>query len=133
MQIDGSSKTQSAFFDVNLFDLIAGQKIGVVVVVVVVVVAIPILTKNCNPFSLFSFINTPLSNDRIKIFIYSTYPILLQPPFLPTQPLLINHIFPWKSKQMRTGVDNACCCCFFLKTQGMKAFFLSVLWNQPNI
>ena len=29
---------------------------------------------------------TPLSKDQIKIFIYSTYPFLLQPAFLLTQP-----------------------------------------------
>ena len=42
--------------------------------------AVPILRKNCNPFAL----NISLSNDQMKIFIYSAYPFLLQPPFLPT-------------------------------------------------
>ena len=41
----------------------------------------------------------------MKIFIYSNYSFLLQPSFLPTQPLLINHIFSWKSKLKHTGVD----------------------------
>ena len=44
----------------------------------------------------------------MKIFIYSTYPFLLQPPFLPTNPLLINHIIFWKSKLKHTGADIMC-------------------------
>ena len=49
-----------------------------------------------NSFILFPVINTLPSNDQMKIFIYSTYPFLLQPPILPTE--LINHVFSWKSK-----------------------------------
>ena len=52
--------------------------------------AIPIPKKNCNPFALFSFANTPLSNDRMKIFIYSSYHFLLQLPSYPPNPFYLN-------------------------------------------
>ena len=45
----------------------------------------------------------------MKIFIYSTYPFLLQPSFLPAQPLFNqSHFFFWKSKVKHTGVDITC-------------------------
>ena len=50
---------------------------------------------------------------NIYIFIYSTYPSLLQSPSLPAQPppppsFLINHNFSWKSKLKHTSVDITC-------------------------
>ena len=64
--------------------------------------AVPILRKICNPFPLFLFINTPLSNDQMKTFIYSLF---VKTTSLPRNLLLINHIFSWKSKLKHTGVD----------------------------
>ena len=55
--------------------------------------------KNCLSFLRFPFINT---SSQIKIFIYSTYPFLLQPPPCPSTALLINHIYSWKSKLKHT-------------------------------
>ena len=78
---------------ITLFNLITGRR---------EVEAIPTLRKNCSPFTLFLFVNNPLSNDQMKVFKYSIY------TFLPTQPLLINHIFSWKSKLKHTGVDITC-------------------------
>ena len=53
MKIDSSSKMQSAFFDVTLFNQLQerGRRWRVL--------AIPILRKNCNPIALFPIINTP--------------------------------------------------------------------------
>ena len=42
---------------------------------------VPILRKNCHLFHLFPFVKT--FPNQIKIFIYSTYPFLLQTPSLP--------------------------------------------------
>ena len=41
----------------------------------------------------------------MKIFIYSTYPVLLQPPPYPSMPLLI---VSWKIKNKNTGIDITC-------------------------
>ena len=84
--------------------------------------SIPVLRKNCKPLALFPFINTLLSNNQIKIFIYSIYPFLLQTPFLPTQ--LINHIFSWKVRK-HTGIDITC----FLRC---KIFTnITFFWESP--
>ena len=40
-------------------------------------VAVPILRKNCHPFSTFPFINTP---SQMKICIYSTFPLFITTP-----------------------------------------------------
>ena len=42
---------------------------------------VPILRKNCHLFHLFPFVKT--FPNQIKIFVYSTYPFLLQTPSLP--------------------------------------------------
>ena len=47
----------------------------------------------------------PLSNDQMKIFIYFSYPFLLQLLSCPPNSLLINHIFYWERKLQHTGVD----------------------------
>ena len=44
----------------------------------------------------------------MKIFIYSTYLFLLQPPFLPTKPPSNQLHGFWKSKVKHTGVDITC-------------------------
>ena len=44
----------------------------------------------------------------MKIFIYSTCPFSLQPPFLPTQPLFNQSQFFWKGKIKHTGADITC-------------------------
>ena len=44
----------------------------------------------------------------MKIFIYFTYPFLLQAPFLPTQPPFNQVHFFWKSTVKHTGVDITC-------------------------
>ena len=45
----------------------------------------------------------------MKIFIYSTYPFLLQPHFLPSQPCFNQSLFFfWKNKVLHTGVDITC-------------------------
>ena len=101
---------------ITLFNLIEGRGGGRG--------AIPILRENCNPFALFLFIKTSLSNDQIKMFIYSTNPFLLQAPFLPTQ--LINQVFSWKIKHKHIGVDIMC---FFSKCRIFtnKTYFF---WNR---
>ena len=47
---------------------------------------------------------------KMKIFVYFTYPFLLQPPILPTQtPCNQSHfLFFLKSKVKHTGVDITC-------------------------
>ena len=57
----------------------------------------PILRKNCHPFHPFPIYYTTPS--KMKIFIHSTYPFLLEVPSS-----LINHIFSCKSN---TGLDIA--------------------------
>ena len=37
-----------------------------------------------------------LLSSQMKIFMYSSYPFLLQPPSLPPPVLLINNIYSWK-------------------------------------
>ena len=94
--------------------------------------AIPIIRENCNPFALFPFIKTSLSNDQMKMFIYSTNPFLLQTPFLPTQ--FINQVFSWEFILKDTGVDTMCF--FFQNAEYSRTkhdFFWIVLWNQSNI
>ena len=49
---------------------------------------------------------TPL--PQMKIFMYSTYLILLEAPLCPQISLLINHIFSWKSRFKHTVVDIKC-------------------------
>ena len=44
----------------------------------------------------------------MKIFVYSTYPFLSQPPFPPSQPLFNQSYFFGKSKVKHTGVDITC-------------------------
>ena len=44
----------------------------------------------------------------MKIIIYSTYHFLLEPSTCPPTPILINHIFSWKSKIKHTDVDPTC-------------------------
>ena len=78
------------YFYVCLWNLIAGWG------------SIPIYKKNCYPFPPFPFINTPF---QMKVFIYSTYPFLLQPAPCPPTHFLINHIFSWKSKLKHKDVD----------------------------
>ena len=73
--------------------------------------AVPILRKNCRPFPRFPFINT---SSQMKIFIYFTYPFLLQLP--PPTALLINHMYSWKSELMHTGIDITC----FFKMQNLR-------------
>ena len=71
------------------------------------------LGKSAAHFPYF-YLVTLLSNDQINNFTYSTYLFLLQPSSLLIKPLLINHIFSWKSKLWHTGADIAC---FFPKMQ----------------
>ena len=66
---------------------------------------IPILKKNFNPFALFPFINNP---SEMEIFIYSTYPFLLQPSLLLTEPTFNQSNFIWKSKVNNAAVDITC-------------------------
>ena len=65
----------------------------------------------------------------MKIFLYSTYPFLLEPPFQSIQsPFSQSQFFLfWKIKVKHTGVDIMC---FF---QDAKVCFGSVLWNQSHI
>ena len=44
----------------------------------------------------------------MKIFMYSTYPFLLQHRPCPPTVLLKNNIYSWKSKLKHTGVDIKC-------------------------
>ena len=68
-------------------------------------VAVSNLKKNCYPFSSFLFINTP---SHAKIFIYSTYLLLLQHPSLPSPipPFNRSHLLSWKNKLKHTGIDG---------------------------
>ena len=67
--------------------------------------AVPILRKNCHPFSPFPLINT---SSQMKIFIYWTPPFYYNPcPCLPTV-LLINNIYSWNIILKNTGVDIKC-------------------------
>ena len=80
------------FFDGTLCNLIAG-------------VTVSIFRKKCYQFSLFPFINT---TSQRKIFIYSTYPFLLQPLPCASTHLLINHTFSWKSKLKLQAFFSRC-------------------------
>ena len=65
---------QFAFFDVPLFNLIAGS------------VAYINSLEKLQPIWPISIYEQPLSNNQIKFFTYSIYPFLLESFFLPTQP-----------------------------------------------
>ena len=67
--------------------------------------AVPILRKKCH-----SFPPTPLisNSSQMRIFIYSTYRFLLQPPSLLRTVLLTNNIYSQKSKLKHTSVDIKC-------------------------
>ena len=59
-----------------------------------------ILRKSWNPFPLFPFKNTALSNEDFYIFHLPLF-ITTNHPAAP----LINHIFSWKHKLKHTGID----------------------------
>ena len=100
------------FFDCTLCNLIAG-------------VTVSILRKKCFPFPSFPFINTP---SQMKIFIYSTYPFVLQPiPCWPTD-FLINYIFSWKSKLKYTDIDFTSF--FFQDTKSLLIKHKSIYWKR---
>ena len=60
----------------------------------------------------------------MKIFIYSTYPFLLQSTLLPTQPLFNQSYFFRKSKVKHTGVDIPCLfsICKIISNKAKKCF-----------
>ena len=94
---------------ITLFNLITGGGVGTIPILGKNCKgAIPTLRKICNPPALLQFINTssPVPHSQIIIFIYFTYPILLLS--CPPNPLLINHVFSWKTKLKHTGVDITC-------------------------
>ena len=66
---------------------------------------VPILRKIYHSFPHFHLL---ISTSPMKIFIYSTYPFLLQHPLCPSILILTNHIFFWKSKLKHMGVDITC-------------------------
>ena len=57
---------------ITLFNLITGRR---------EVEAIPKLRKNCSPFTLFSFINNPLSNGQTKVLNTPSTPFCSPNPF----------------------------------------------------
>ena len=61
--------------------------------------------------------------------MYSTYPFLLQPPFLPTQPPFNQpHFFFWGgSKVKQTGVDITC---FFKMQNHLQQNIRKVFWKR---
>ena len=63
----------------------------------------------------------------MKIFIYFTYPFLLQPRPCPPTVLLINNIYSWKSKFKHTGVDIKC----FLLTKSSLTKHKKYLLEAP--
>ena len=97
---------------------------------------ISILQKNCNPFALFPFINTPSKKIKLRFLYIPLTLFLLQPPFLPTQPPFNQSYFFWKSKVKHTVVDVTC---FFQDAKSSltehKKCFLDVSYGtkQSNI
>ena len=69
---------------------------------------IPIFKKICNPFALFPSIKTPSQMIKWKFLYVPLTPFCYNPPFCPTNPLLINHMLIWKSKVKHTSVDITC-------------------------
>ena len=76
----------------------------------------------------------PISNDQMKIFIYSSYPFLLQLLSCPPNSLLINHIFYWERKLQHVDITR-----FFKDaksslTKHKKCFWKALenyrLWND---
>ena len=58
----------------------------------------PILKKNCSPFALFPFINTPTQMMKLRFLYIPLTSFYYNPPFCPPNPLLINHILYGKVK-----------------------------------
>ena len=87
---------------------------------------IPILKKNCNPFALFPFINTPSKMIKWKFLYIPLTPFYYNPLFLPTQPPF-NQSFFWKGKVKHTVVDITC---FLQDTKSSVTKHKRVFWKR---
>ena len=67
---------------------------------------IPILNKNCNPFALFLFINTPFKMVKWRSLYFPFTSFYYNFPFCLPNPNQ-SHFF-WKSKVKHKGVDIQC-------------------------
>ena len=89
--------------------------------------AISILWKNCNQFGLFPFMNTPSQIIKLSFLHIPSTPLYYNLSFCPPNPLIINHIFSWKSKLKHTGVDIMCS---FFKIKNLhQQIIKSVSWK----
>ena len=85
---------------------------------------ISILWKNCNQFGLFPFMNTPSQIIKLSFLHIPSTPFYYNLSFCPPNPLLINHIFSWKSKLKHRGVDIMCLFIF-----SHQQIIKSISWN----
>ena len=69
---------------------------------------VPILMKIIKPFPLFRFLAPRLKWLNKKFYIFHLPLFLITLYYCQPNPLLINHIFSWKSKLKQTGVDITC-------------------------